>query len=77
MLAEAGVDLPTIMKRVDHDDSKTTLKIYMHITERMQRNASEKVNVHFSELLKGAVLKGCEVSVGFIQKRDPEGSRFP
>lgn len=34
MLAEAEIDLATIMKRVGHDDEKTTLKIYTHIQKR-------------------------------------------
>ncbi len=34
MLIEAGVDLPTIMARVGHDDAKTTLKIYTHVTKK-------------------------------------------
>ncbi|WP_088051088.1 MULTISPECIES: site-specific integrase [Bacillaceae] len=35
MLTEAGVDLPTIMQRVGHGDSKTTLEIYTHVTKKM------------------------------------------
>ncbi|MBW7453858.1 tyrosine-type recombinase/integrase [Paenibacillus sepulcri] len=58
MLAEAGVDLPTIMQRVGHDDSKTTIKIYMHITDKMKEKATDQVNAHFSDLLKKAVLQG-------------------
>ncbi|MBD7939449.1 hypothetical protein H9655_20620 [Cytobacillus sp. Sa5YUA1] len=52
MLAEAEIDLATIMKRVGHDDEKTTLKIYTHITEKMKRNANEKISNYFSEVLK-------------------------
>lgn len=51
MLAEAGVDINTIMKRVGHDDMKTTIKIYTHITEQMQTNANEKMNETFADLL--------------------------
>ncbi|GIQ67395.1 site-specific integrase [Xylanibacillus composti] len=51
MLAEAGVDLPTIMKRVGHDDMDTTLKIYLHVTEKMQQNASLKVQTTYNDLL--------------------------
>lgn len=40
MLAEAGVYLTTIMKRVGHDDQETTLNIYTHVTEKMKKNAS-------------------------------------
>jgi integrase len=52
MLAEAGVDLPTIMKKVGHDDMDTTLRIYLHVTEKMQRNASDKVQMKHEHLLK-------------------------
>ncbi|XYJ23039.1 tyrosine-type recombinase/integrase [Bacillus velezensis] len=34
MLAEAKVDLPTVMERVGHDDMKTTMKIYTHVTKK-------------------------------------------
>ena len=51
MLAEAGVDLPTIMKRVGHDDRETTMKIYLHVTEKMKKNASEKIKIHFESIL--------------------------
>ncbi|AZN43392.1 tyrosine-type recombinase/integrase [Paenibacillus albus] len=54
MLAEAGVDLPTIMKRVGHDDPKTTLQIYTHVTDKMKKDAGEKVNIHFKDILQGA-----------------------
>ncbi|MBO7747387.1 site-specific integrase [Paenibacillus sp. MWE-103] len=51
MLAEAGVDLPTIMQRVGHDDPKTTLQIYTHVTDKMKQDAGEKVNLHFKDIL--------------------------
>ncbi|AIQ59732.1 tyrosine-type recombinase/integrase [Paenibacillus borealis] len=50
-LAEAGVDLPTIMQRVGHDDSKTTLKVYTHVTEMMKKNSSQKRRIHFNNIL--------------------------
>lgn len=52
MLAEAGVDLPTIMQRVGHEDSKTTTKIYTHITKAMKRDATQQVHSHFGNLFK-------------------------
>jgi len=58
MLAEAGVDLSTIMKRVGHDDPKTTLQIYTHVTEKMQKDAAQKVNTYFADILKGPNLQG-------------------
>lgn len=52
MLAEAGVDLPTIMQKVGHDDMDTTLKIYLHVTKQMKQTASGKVSTTFSPLLQ-------------------------
>ncbi|WP_036634628.1 tyrosine-type recombinase/integrase [Paenibacillus massiliensis] len=52
MLAEAEVDLKTIMDRVGHDDAKTTLKIYTHVTHKMKINASEKIKERFGNLVK-------------------------
>ncbi|MCP3795661.1 tyrosine-type recombinase/integrase [Paenibacillus sp. CH40] len=51
MLSEAGVDLKTIMKRVGHDDPETTLKIYTHVTEKMKKDANEKIRIHFADIL--------------------------
>ncbi|AGK51992.1 tyrosine-type recombinase/integrase [Bacillus sp. 1NLA3E] len=51
MLAEAGIDINTIMKRVGHDDMKTTMKIYTHITDKMKKNATEKIKNHFGSIL--------------------------
>jgi len=51
MLAEAGVDINTIMKRVVHDDMNTTMKIYTHVTEKMKKNATEKIKNHFGGIL--------------------------
>lgn len=51
MLAEAGVDLPTIMQKVGHEDMDTTLKIYLHVTEKMKQAATQKVQHTYSDLL--------------------------
>jgi integrase len=57
MLIEASIasgsqiDLKTIMKRVGHDDAKTTLKIYTHVTERMMQSSSDKLKIHFQNIL--------------------------
>lgn len=51
MLAEAEVDLPTIMKRVGHEDEETTLKIYTHVTEKMKKKANEKLKNYFNDIL--------------------------
>lgn len=52
MLAEAEVDLKTIMQRVGHDDAETTLKIYTNVTEKMKKDANEKIKIHFADVLK-------------------------
>ncbi|PKH09818.1 site-specific integrase [Planomicrobium sp. MB-3u-38] len=50
MLTEAEVDLDTIMNRVGHADAKTTKNIYTHITKKMKKNASKKVEIHYGEI---------------------------
>ncbi|MCW3790554.1 tyrosine-type recombinase/integrase [Paenibacillus sp. LS1] len=57
MLAEAGVDLITIMQRVGHRDEKITLGIYNHVTQKMQNNADQKLKKHFAEVLNMSVLQ--------------------
>ena len=52
MLTEAGVNLPTIMKRVGHEDQETTMKIYTHVTEKMEKDALQKMNSEFGSLLE-------------------------
>lgn len=52
MLAEAGVDLKTIMSRVGHEDEKTTLLIYTHVTKKMQQDADLKIKRHYADLIK-------------------------
>lgn len=51
MLTEAVIDLATIMKRVGHDDADTTMRIYTHITDNMKKDASDKVKIHFGNIL--------------------------
>lgn len=51
LLAEAGVDLQYIMKRVGHMNSNTTTRIYLHVTEGMRENAASMMHQKFSELL--------------------------
>lgn len=52
MLTEAHVDLNTIMERVGHDDMQTTLKIYTHVTNKMKKDASEKMTSTFGNILQ-------------------------
>jgi len=51
MLAESGVDLKTIMNRVGHGDSKTTSEVYMHVTEKMKKDAPERLQIHYGNIL--------------------------
>lgn len=44
MLVEQGVPLKAIMKRVGHNDPKTTLAVYTHVTESMQEQMRESLS---------------------------------
>lgn len=52
MMTEAGIDLNTIMERVGHDDMQTTLKVYTHVTNKMKKDASEKMTSTFGNILE-------------------------
>lgn len=52
MLTESGTELPTIMKRVGHEDPNTTLKVYTHVTDKMKMRSVESVTLHHSDILK-------------------------
>lgn len=52
MLTEAEVDLKTIMDRVGHEDSKTTLGVYTHVTEKMKKDAGVGMKIKYGDLLK-------------------------
>lgn len=43
MLSQLGVSLKAIMERVGHTDHKTTLKIYSHVTEQMDKDMMNKL----------------------------------
>ena len=43
LLAELGIPLTAIMDRVGHSDSKTTLEIYSHVTQKMVAHISSKL----------------------------------
>lgn len=58
MLAEADVDFKTIMDRVGHEDSKTTMEIYTHVTDNMKTGAQEKMKNRYGDILKLAIPKG-------------------
>jgi integrase len=43
MMAEAGVSLETISRRLGHADSKITKEVYMHVTEKMKDRDREMI----------------------------------
>ena len=43
MLAESGLTLPEIARRVGHSDSKVTKDVYMHITEKMKEKDKARI----------------------------------
>jgi len=50
MLVEAGLDLRSIMDRVGHESSETTLEIYSHVTQKMREEGIAKVSSYLSDL---------------------------
>ncbi|TFB13686.1 site-specific integrase [Filobacillus milosensis] len=48
LLAEAHVNLQIIMERLGHTDDQTTKNIYLHVTQDMKKEASQK----FGELMR-------------------------
>jgi len=52
MMTESGVDLPTIMQRVGHEDPDTTLKVYTHVTEKMKIKSIDNLSMMNKDLLK-------------------------
>ncbi|WP_199690471.1 MULTISPECIES: site-specific integrase [Clostridia] len=52
MLSKAGVDIATIMKRVGHEDIDTTMRIYTHVTDKMKKDATEKISNLYGNILK-------------------------
>lgn len=55
MLAEAGVDLPTIQKRIGHKNGDITRDVYLHITNMMQKKAADSLGFHFDSILQRAI----------------------
>jgi integrase len=48
LLAEAGVGLDEIMERLGHGDDKVTKRVYLHVTKRRKKEASQK----FGQLMR-------------------------
>ncbi|MEF2293095.1 tyrosine-type recombinase/integrase [Virgibacillus dokdonensis] len=55
MMTEAGIDLATIMEKVGHEDMKTTMKIYTHVTDKMKKDASAKVRTLYKDALSNLI----------------------
>ncbi|MDW2879545.1 MULTISPECIES: tyrosine-type recombinase/integrase [Bacillaceae] len=51
LLAEAGVGLEEIMDRLGHHDDEVTRRVYLHVTNEMKREASNK----FSNLMSNII----------------------
>ena len=43
LLSQLGISLRAIMDRVGHTDHKTTLQIYSHVTEQMDKDMMNKL----------------------------------
>lgn len=43
LLRQLGVSIKAIMERVGHTDHKTTLQIYSHVTEQMDKDMMSKL----------------------------------
>lgn len=52
MMTEAEVDIATIMARVGHEDMETTMKIYTHVTNKMKKDASDKITNLYGNILE-------------------------
>lgn len=52
MMAEAKIDVATIMKRVGHEDINNTMKIYTHVTNKTKEDASDKVRNLYGNALE-------------------------
>lgn len=57
MMTEAQIDLATIMEKVGHEDMKTTMKIYTHVTNKMKKDASDKVRTLHENALSAINIK--------------------
>jgi len=52
LLLQEGVDFKVIQERLGHSDINTTLNIYSHVTDEMQKSATDKIsNLIFSSKL--------------------------
>lgn len=56
LMTESGVDLPTIMQRVGHEDPDTTLKVYTHVTKKMKVKSIENLSKMNKDLFENLSL---------------------
>jgi integrase len=52
ILTELGVDLKTIMDRVGHKDMETTIGVYTHVTNKMKKDTSQKMDQYLKGIRK-------------------------
>lgn len=52
MAAEAKIDIATVMKKIGHEDIETTMRIYTHITNKMKKDASDKILNLYGDILE-------------------------
>ena len=52
LLAEAGVSLEAIMERLGHKDDRLTRTVYLHVTKKLKKEASEKFSALMSDVVK-------------------------
>lgn len=57
ILAEMGVPLYVIQRRVGHGDSRITGRIYLHVTQKAKKDLAEKLNEFPTESPKNDILK--------------------
>ncbi len=43
LLAEQGISIDTISRRLGHEDSRITRKIYLHVTEKMRQKDNQQI----------------------------------
>lgn len=48
LLVELGTPIPLVMERVGHSDSKVTMEIYSHVTQKMNTDLMEKLENIFA-----------------------------
>ena len=63
LLAEAGVALEQIMDRLGHSDDQITKNVYLHVTQEMKKEASQKFRTYEKPRLKSSMLQNVSISL--------------